>query len=205
VGALEVQNPDREVLQIGLTEGAAHGQRVVLESPIVLRDSHRVRRAPNGLDEMGDGRFRQSDQVWVNRTQALVLGFFLAAWLTLIGILVVAPDVFSTALTLPAGGTGAAEVALVVTLGAFIGLLGVGIVRRWRWMFWLLLVAFLAGVLRVPASLLELVGVLPVSGPTWYVLLQAAIGLVQFAIGLAMLSAFRRAGVWGGDPHSRRG
>jgi hypothetical protein len=64
-------------------------------------------------------------------------------------------------------------------------------------MFWLILVAFLAGFLRVPASLLELVGVLPESGPTWYVLVQAAVGLVQLAIGLAMLSCFRRAGVWG--------
>jgi len=146
---------------------------------------------------MGPGRFSQSDGVRINGTQALVLGFCLAAWLTLIGILVVAPDVFSAALKLPAGSAGAAEVALVVALGALIGLLCLGIVRRWRWMFWLLLVAFLAGVLRVPASLLELAGVLPVSGPIWYVLLQAAIGLVQFGIGLAMLSAFRRAGVWG--------
>jgi hypothetical protein len=140
--------------------------------------------------------------VRINRTQALVLGFSLAAWLAVIAILVVAPDVFSAALKVPAGGSGAAEVAFVVALGAFIGLLGVGVVRRWRWMFWLVLVAFLAGVLRVPASLLELAGVLPVSGPTWYVLLQAAIGVVQFAIGLAMLSAFRRAGVWGSDPQS---
>ncbi len=54
-----------------------------------------------------------------------------------------------------------------------------------------------AGVLRVPASALELAGVLPASGPVWYVLVQAAIGLVQFAIGLAMLSGLRSAGVWG--------
>jgi len=79
------------------------------------------------------------------------------------------------------------------------------VVRRWRWMFWLVLVAFLAGILRAPASLLELAGVLPMTGPSWYVVLQAAIGFVQFAIGLAMLSAFRRAGVWGSVPRRGRG
>jgi hypothetical protein len=140
--------------------------------------------------------------VRINRTQALVLGFSLAAWLALIVLLVVAPDVFSAALKLPPGGSRPAELAFVVAIGALIGLLGVGVVRRWRWMFWLVMLAFLAGVLRAPASLLELAGVVPASGPTWYVLLQAAIGLMQFAIGLAMLSAFRRAGVWGGDPRS---
>jgi hypothetical protein len=44
---------------------------------------------------------------------------------------------------------------------------------RWRWTFWLIVVAFLFGVLRVPASILELTGVLPAAGPTWYVLFQA--------------------------------
>jgi hypothetical protein len=63
------------------------------------------------------------------------------------------------------------------------------VVRAWRWTFWLILVAFLAGLLRVPASALELIGVLPANGPTWYVLLQAGIGLVQFVIGLAMIGA----------------
>jgi hypothetical protein len=140
--------------------------------------------------------------VGINRTQALVLGFSLAAWLALIVLLVVAPDVFSAALKLPAGGSGPAEAAFVVAISALIGLLGVGVVRRWRWMFWLVMLAFLAGILRAPASLLELAGVVPANGPTWYLLLQAAIGLVQFAIGLAMLSAFRRGRVWGSDPQN---
>jgi hypothetical protein len=44
--------------------------------------------------------------------------------------------------------------------------LGVGVLRRWRWTFWLVLVAFLFGVLRVPASILELMGWLPAAGPS---------------------------------------
>jgi hypothetical protein len=133
----------------------------------------------------------------VNRTQALVLGFGLAAWLSLIAILLAAPDVLASGLQLPPGGSLVPELAFLVAITALIGLLGVGVVRRWRWMFWLILVAFLAGVLRVPASALELAGKLPMGGPGWYVLLQAAIGVVQFAIGLAMLAGFRAAGIWG--------
>jgi hypothetical protein len=58
------------------------------------------------------------------------------------------------------------------------------VARRWRWAFWLIAVAFVAGMLRAPAAALELAGVLPPSGPPWYALLQGAIGLVQLAIGL---------------------
>jgi hypothetical protein len=143
--------------------------------------------------------------VRINRTQALVLGFSLAAWVGLIGILAAAPDIFAGALKLPARDSRPAELAFLVAISALLGLLGVGVVRRWRWMFWLVLVAFLAGLLRVPASLMELLGVLPASGPAWYVVVQGAVGLVQFAIGLAMLSGFRRAGVWGpfGRPAGR--
>ena len=132
----------------------------------------------------------------INRTQAVVLGFVLLAWLSLLSILVAAPEVLDGQLRLPAGNRPA-EIAFLVALSAFLALLAIGVVRRWRWTFWLVLVAFLAGLLRLPASVLELTGILPSAGPTWYTLLQAAIGLVQFVIGLGMLVGFRKAGVWG--------
>jgi hypothetical protein len=136
--------------------------------------------------------------VTINRTQALVLGFFLAAWVGLLALLALGPDVFARALRLPPGGGGrAAALVFLVALTAFLALLGLGVVRRWRWLFWLLLVAFLAGVLRVPVSLLELAGVLPAAAPSWYLLVQAGLGLVQLALGLTLLAGYRRAGVWG--------
>ena len=58
-------------------------------------------------------------------------------------------------------------------------------------------VAFLFGALRVVASVLALGGVLTADGPTWYVLFQALLGLLQFIIALAMLAGYRRAGAWG--------
>ena len=132
----------------------------------------------------------------VNRTQALVLGFFVVALVSLLVILVAAPDVYDQALRLP-DGSGVAEIAFLVVLTAFIGLLAVGVLRRWRWTFWLVLVAFLAGILRVPVAILQLSGVLPADVPTWYVTFQGIIGVAQVAIGLAMLAGYRRCGVWG--------
>jgi hypothetical protein len=146
-------------------------------------------------------RRRRSNQlaitsVKINRTQAVVLGFVLLAWLSLLSILLAAAEVLDGQLRLPAGNRPA-EIAFLVALSAFLALIAFGVVRRWRWIFWLILIAFLAGLLRLPASVLELTGILPTAGPTWYTLLQAAIGLVQFAIGLGMLVGFRKAGVWG--------
>ena len=126
----------------------------------------------------------------------MVLGFFGVALGSLLVILVAAPDVYDQALRLP-DGSGVAEVGFLVVLTGFIGLLAFGVLRRWRWTFWLVLVAFLAGILRVPVAILQLTGVLAADVPTWYVLFQGVIGLAQVAIGLAMLAGYRRAGVWG--------
>ncbi len=133
----------------------------------------------------------------LNRTQGLVLGFFILAWIGLVTILVAAPEVYEQALRLPAGDRRLPELAFLAAISAFIIVLGIGVLRRWRWTFWLILVAFILGVLRVPASILQLAGLLRADGPIWYLLLQAFIGLVQFAIGLAMIAGYRRSGVWG--------
>jgi hypothetical protein len=133
----------------------------------------------------------------LNHTQQLVLSFFVFAWSALVVILVVAPEVYEEALQLPGGERELSAAGFLAAISGFLMLLGIGVVRRWRWTFWLVLVAFILGVLRVPASALQLAGLLSPQGPVWYMLLQGFIGLVQFAIGLAMLAGYRRAGVWG--------
>jgi hypothetical protein len=135
----------------------------------------------------------------VNRPQGLVLGFFLLAWVALVVLRAAASDVFARALRLPpgAGGRGAATAGFLAALSAFLILLGVGVVRRWRWTFWLVLVAFLAGGLRVPVAALELAGLLPAAAPGWYLALQGVLGLVQLGLGLVLLAGYRRAGIWG--------
>ena len=139
------------------------------------------------------------EQLGLNRTQLLVLGFFIFAWVALVVILVAAPG------SLRAGSCAFLAVSVNclrspswLRISVFLVLLGVGVVRRWRWTFWLVLVAFLiGGVLRVPASILQLSGVLAAAFPAWYVLLQALIGVVQVAIGLLMASRLPARGVMG--------
>jgi hypothetical protein len=91
----------------------------------------------------------------LNRTQLLVLGFFIFAWFALVVILVATPEVYDQALRLPGGERKLPTLAILTAPFAFLVLLGVGVLRRWRWTFWLVLIAFLIrGVLRVPASIL---------------------------------------------------
>jgi hypothetical protein len=135
----------------------------------------------------------------VTLPQALVLGFFAFVLASLVVILVAAPDVYNQALQLPAGSHLAA-LAFLAGLTVFLAVLCVGVLRRWRWIFWLIMLAFLAGVLRVPASALQLYGVLPATTPPWYILFQGILGLVQLAIGLTLLATYRRTGPWGRNP-----
>jgi hypothetical protein len=101
----------------------------------------------------------------LSRSQALTLGFFVVAWASLLVILAISPEIYDQALRLAPGDDCIARLAFVVGLTVFVALLCFGVVRRWRWAFWLILVAFLAGALRVPASILELAGTLPAQGP----------------------------------------
>ena len=133
----------------------------------------------------------------LNRSQALVLAFFAAVWIALVCILAFAPRVYDQTLNVPPALEVPAEIGFLAIVTALIAAIVVGIVHRWRWAFWLIVVAFLAGLLRVPASILEITGTLPAAGPTWYVLLQGVIGMFQFGIGLALLIGYKKAGVWG--------
>jgi hypothetical protein len=130
-----------------------------------------------------------------NRTQSLVLGFFLVVLASVIVIRVLAPGVYDRALRLPSGGDQLGDLFLAA-LTAFLILLAIGVLRRWRWLFWLVMVAFLAGLLRIPVVILQLTGILATDLPDWYLAYQGLLGLAQFLIGLAMVASYRRAGVW---------
>jgi len=132
----------------------------------------------------------------LNRIQMLVLGFFALVWMALIAILVLSPDVYAHALRQGGEDVGI-ETLFLLVLSALIAVLMLGVFRRWQWTFWLILIAFFFGVLRLPASALQLLGMVPASGPAWYEALQGGIGAVQFLIAIAMFVGYRKAGVWG--------
>src|SRR5206468_1778435 len=87
----------------------------------------------------------------MNRTQALLIGFVIFSWVALVAILVGAPEMYDAQLRpLGLAGLPYARLAFLATITGLLVLLAIGTLRRWRWMFWLLLVAFAAGILRVP-------------------------------------------------------
>ena len=133
----------------------------------------------------------------INRVQALVLGFLLMAWISLVVILVAAPEVYEQRLRSLPGAQRIVEIIFVVALTAFIVLVSIGVLRRWRWTFWLILIAFVFGVLRIPVAVLQLSGQMRPDGPPWFVILQGVIGVVQVLIALVMILGYRRSGVWG--------
>src|SRR3712207_5741603 len=98
----------------------------------------------------------EGENMAINRTQALVLGFFVLAWASLVALVAAAPEVYGRAL-----GLASAEGRLLFlgAITALLALLSIGVIRRWRWAFWLIFVAFLFGPLRVVASVLALGGV----------------------------------------------
>ena len=73
---------------------------------------------------------------------------------------------------------------------------GRALFRRWRWLFWLAMIAFLVAPLEIPAGILQLLNVFPIQQPAWYVLLRMATAIVECALGVWMLLTWRRCGVW---------
>jgi hypothetical protein len=133
----------------------------------------------------------------VNRTQALVLGFFLCAWMSLVALLVASPAVREVTVNRMPGSGTSTIIAFVVALSGFLTVLAIGVLRRWRWVFWLLLVAFAAGLARVPIAVLQLSGRMAPEGPNWYIVVQGVIGVIQVGLAVAMFAGYRRAGPWG--------
>ena len=136
----------------------------------------------------------------MNRTKALVLGLFAVYWAFVVVLLVAARNVYDSLLpqeVTQLGGQLPAEIGTLLVVTALFAVLSIGVIRNWRWTFWLILVVFLVGVVRAPAATLQLGGIVPRQGPAWHVALQAVVGLIQFVIALAMLAGYRKAGVWG--------
>jgi len=126
-----------------------------------------------------------------------VVDFFLLVWIALVAILLLSPGVYTQTLRSVGGENPAVEASFLIALSALIAVLVVGVFRRWQWTFWLVLIAFFFGGLRIPASALQLAGMIPASGPGWYEALQGVIGVAQFLIAIAMFAGYRKAGVWG--------
>lgn len=135
----------------------------------------------------------------VRRLEISLVVFFVLALCSLIGIAVVDPSLYAPTLLLPSAQADHYPLALTVVLCLLvlmIALLIFGIFHHWRWLFWLLLLAFCASVLRIPVTLLQFAGIVPASGPLWYSLLQTGVAVIEAGLAIEMIRIYRREGVW---------
>jgi hypothetical protein len=133
------------------------------------------------------------------RLQRTLLAFFLLAALLLVVVYVAAPFIYTNTLSLMPSTTGrspAAATLLLVGVGVFLAIVMIGVLRRWRWVFWLVLVAFGGMILDIPVTLLQLTGILPALFPLWYSLCRMGASLIAVGIAVWMLQLYQRHGVW---------
>ncbi len=121
--------------------------------------------------------------------QVVIIAFFVCITISLVVIYLVEPTIYTTA-------AGLSAPLLLVPLLLFEALLVIGTLRRWRWVFWLILVAFGLSGLRVPVMALQLAGIVPLEPPLWYSLVRTLIAAVQVIIALWMIRLYRRHGIW---------
>jgi hypothetical protein len=133
------------------------------------------------------------------RLEQALIAFFVGCALFVVVVYAVAPSVYIMALKLTSSPTEHYPFLVtlfLVALLAFIAVVIVGVVRHWRWLFWLLLVAFGFSILAIPATILQLTGIIPDSFPAWYSLSRIGIALLEVGLAVWMLQIYRRYGVW---------
>ncbi len=128
-----------------------------------------------------------------------VIAFFILAALSLLVVYLADPAIYAQSLSLassPADRYPVPVTLFLVGILTVIALLILGVVRHWRWVFWLMLVAFASSILHIPVTLLQIAGMLPSADPFWYSLLQIGAAMVEIGIAVWMIHIYRHSGVW---------
>ncbi len=140
-----------------------------------------------------------NQQVIVKKLEKVLIAFFVLAALFAVAVYVAAPSIYTQVLLLessPADRYPLVATLFLAALLVFVSVLIVGVVRHWRWLFWLLLVAFGFSILQIPATILQLMGVLPDPYPDWYSLCRMGVALIEVGIAVWMIQIYRHHGVW---------
>jgi hypothetical protein len=138
-------------------------------------------------------------KVLARRLERVLIVFFVLAVLFALVVYIADPSIYAKTLSLapfPADRYPLPVILFLLGLVVFLAILSVGVVRHWRWLFWLLLLAFGASVLQVPAAILQFAGVLPDPYPLWYSLIRMGVAIVEVGIAVWMIQIYRHAGVW---------
>jgi hypothetical protein len=85
------------------------------------------------------------------------------------------------------GGLALSLLALVVIVA--------GVLKLWRWLYWYLMITYGIAVLSIPVNL-SYAGAGPIHFPTWYYFISIPTILVEGAMSVWMIVAYRRYGNW---------
>ena len=133
------------------------------------------------------------------RLERTVIAFFILAAISLLVVYVTSPSIYAQSLSLTSSLANRYPVPVtlfLVGILAVIVLLILGVVRHWRWVFWLMLIAFAGSALHIPITLLQMTGVLPSADPLWYGLFRTGVTVVELALAVWMIHIYRHEGVW---------
>jgi hypothetical protein len=138
-------------------------------------------------------------QLLLHRLERILITFFLLAVLFLIVVYIAAPSIYSNTLLLAPSPTDRYPLPVTLFLVGiliFIAILIFGVVHHWRWLFWLLLIAFGFSILEIPATILQLTGLIPGSFPLWYSVARMGVALIEAGIAVWMVYIYRQYGIW---------
>ena len=110
----------------------------------------------------------KDQRVLWRRLEGILIAFFLATALFLLVVYFADPSIYANTLLLKPSPTDRYPLPVtlfLVVILVFIAVLIVGVLRHWRWLFWLILIAFGFSILQIPATILQLTGVVPGSLP----------------------------------------
>jgi hypothetical protein len=132
--------------------------------------------------------------------ETVLIAFFILAALSVLVVYVIDPSIYARVLKLEPATTDRypfASTLFLVALLIFITFLIFGVIKHWRWLFWLLLIANGFSILEVPATILQLTGMIPDPYPVWYSLYRMCIAVIQVVIAIWMIRIYFQSGVWG--------
>jgi hypothetical protein len=136
----------------------------------------------------------------VQRLSAVIIAFFVLAGLSALVVYIADPTIYAKVLMFESTTVDRYPLPatfFLIALLILITVLIVGVLRHWRWLFWLLLLANSFSILEVPATILQLNGVIPNPYPVWYSLYRMSIAVIQVGIAIWMVRILYQYGVWG--------
>ena len=134
------------------------------------------------------------------RLETVIITFFVLAALSVVVVYFINPSIYVKVLKLEPTSNDRypfASTLFLVALLIFIAILIFGVTKHWRWLFWLLLIANSFSILEVPATILQLNGVIPNPYPVWYSLYRMSIAIIQVVIAIWTVRIYYQYGVWG--------